>query len=524
MTFSIPEVDQLGWGQPLKDHLAQLNDPQFGGFNIVENIEERNSRFWDNGVVDRDAYVNKTIYVKETGSFFVWQISSNPSNNRVWKELQKTVTNGEWITSSGTFSSEGAQTCILNGVSLSQLSLKQGDSVKVNDVIYNILTILDDYSFLTDRYTVSYYISNLPWYEPRYTNNHTYSPATITVNGFNVTFSIDPSTFGGIEPGDCLYLHSAVTNYATQFYSRVVAVNGNTVTVEHSTTNEIFSGGWAIHKKYKSSPFSYGYALHKWQEGGRSLVITRDGILSNSNGNIKLINSDDFSQLVLSPTGLNISNRNRPGRGYASGFLVSVLADNQPEWPVNTSGDIVIATQFDEVPSGSTVNWTVFNTNTQNKIAFRMNTGVNGEYKTINDSILVLERRRAGVLINNPSETFHVNGNILATGTIISGSDRRWKKDITKIDSALDKVISLEGVHYFWIEEEQERRGKDKQIGLIAQNVEEVFPEAIKKDNEGYMSVNYDGLVGALVEAIKEQQVMINDLKAEVTELKAKLA
>ena len=112
-------------------------------------------------------------------------------------------------------------------------------------------------------------------------------------------------------------------------------------------------------------------------------------------------------------------------------------------------------------------------------------------------------------------EVLVVFGNIRAAGTITPGSDLRWKEDILKVENALTKVTELKGVTYNW--KDKEVRGADRQIGLIAQDVEKVFPEAVKKDAKGYMSVNYDGLVGALVEAIKE-------LKAEIEELKKKVA
>lgn len=130
--------------------------------------------------------------------------------------------------------------------------------------------------------------------------------------------------------------------------------------------------------------------------------------------------------------------------------------------------------------------------------------------------------RRMGIGTLTPSEKLHVVGNILATGTITPGSDRRWKKDIIKIDSALEKISLLEGVTYNWKDEEQETRGKERQIGLIAQDVEKTFPEAVKKDNEGYMSVNYDGLVGALVEGIKELKLTIDLLTERITILESK--
>ena len=61
----------------------------------------------------------------------------------------------------------------------------------------------------------------------------------------------------------------------------------------------------------------------------------------------------------------------------------------------------------------------------------------------------------------------------------------------------------------------------EKQIGLIAQDVEKVFPELVVTDSEGYKSVAYQNLVAVLIEAVKEQQKSINQLKKEVELLKS---
>jgi len=80
-------------------------------------------------------------------------------------------------------------------------------------------------------------------------------------------------------------------------------------------------------------------------------------------------------------------------------------------------------------------------------------------------------------------------------------SDRRLKKDITPIRSALEGILKLTGVTYLW---KNKAQGTDRQIGLIAQDVEKSFPEAAVHRGDGYLGVNYQGLTGALVEGIKE--------------------
>lgn len=94
-------------------------------------------------------------------------------------------------------------------------------------------------------------------------------------------------------------------------------------------------------------------------------------------------------------------------------------------------------------------------------------------------------------------------------------SDRRFKEGIETLDGSLDKLLRLDGVSFRW---KQDGR---QDIGVIAQDVEEVFPELVKTDPmTGFKSVQYGNLVAPLIEAIKEQQKEIETLKAEVEALK----
>ena len=92
------------------------------------------------------------------------------------------------------------------------------------------------------------------------------------------------------------------------------------------------------------------------------------------------------------------------------------------------------------------------------------------------------------------------------SATIVNSlSDEKLKKDISTIDNALDKVKQLRGVDYTWKESEE------KSKGVIAQELQEVFPELVSESESG-LSVNYNGIIGVLIEAIKEQQKQIDKL------------
>ncbi len=141
----------------------------------------------------------------------------------------------------------------------------------------------------------------------------------------------------------------------------------------------------------------------------------------------------------------------------------------------------------------------------------------NNDYIAVNPTEINFVLDNAVDMRLDGNADLHVEGNVIAYSTTIS--DERLKKDIVKIDNALDKVSQLNGYTFEYLAD-----GK-KSAGVIAQEVEKVMPSAITEstlplkmgdDNETqYMTVQYDQLMGLMVEAIKE-------LKAEIEELKAR--
>ena len=103
----------------------------------------------------------------------------------------------------------------------------------------------------------------------------------------------------------------------------------------------------------------------------------------------------------------------------------------------------------------------------------------------------------------------YVGGNFAATGSVTSSSDVRLKDNIETIENALDKIQSCRGVSYI------KKATGQKEIGFIAQELEEIFPEIVISNGDGYKSVAYGNITAVLVECIKE-------LKKEIEELKSK--
>jgi hypothetical protein len=99
------------------------------------------------------------------------------------------------------------------------------------------------------------------------------------------------------------------------------------------------------------------------------------------------------------------------------------------------------------------------------------------------------------------------------------GSDIKLKKDIKNIDSPLSKLTQLHGVQYKYKDPQNKENEKDERIGLIAQEVEKIVPQVVKEMNDGTKAIAYTDLIGLMVEAMKEQQTQIEDLKKQVEKL-----
>jgi len=119
-----------------------------------------------------------------------------------------------------------------------------------------------------------------------------------------------------------------------------------------------------------------------------------------------------------------------------------------------------------------------------------------------------IDNNRVGVGTTIPSSALQVTGTITCID-INSTSDVRLKENIHSIDNPLDKVMKINGVGFRW------KENKDEAIGVIAQDIEEIIPEIVKISGD-IKTVNYNGLIGVLIEAIKEQQRQIEELKKQI--------
>jgi len=106
--------------------------------------------------------------------------------------------------------------------------------------------------------------------------------------------------------------------------------------------------------------------------------------------------------------------------------------------------------------------------------------------------------------------TFNPSTGTLSATQFTSLSDKTQKTNIRLIDNSIELVKQLEGVRYDWINNQK------PSIGVIAQDIEKVLPEVVETNSNGLKSVSYGNIVGVLIEAIKEQQIRIEELEKKL--------
>ena len=123
---------------------------------------------------------------------------------------------------------------------------------------------------------------------------------------------------------------------------------------------------------------------------------------------------------------------------------------------------------------------------------------------------------------NDNQAILHKEGHLTLEGDLDSyrASDKRLKDEIKPIEDALDKVNAISGVKFEWNMDEQSfHEGSD--IGVIAQEVEEVIPEAVANRKNGFKGVKYELLVPVLIEAVKELSGTVSKLEEKLEKLES---
>ena len=114
----------------------------------------------------------------------------------------------------------------------------------------------------------------------------------------------------------------------------------------------------------------------------------------------------------------------------------------------------------------------------------------------------------AGLTYNKTTFTLSADGDIIA----YASSDERLKDNVKNISDPISKVKDLNGVEFDWNNKAYDHlSGHD--IGVLAQDVKNVIPEAVQTREDGMLAVRYEKIIPLLIESIKDQQAQIDQLK-----------
>ena len=208
------------------------------------------------------------------------------------------------------------------------------------------------------------------------------------------------------------------------------------------------------------------------------------------------------------------------------------VTDNNTAFQINTSGQFLGLNVSGTVTAtgGTSSNWnTAYGWGNHASAGY----ATSGSAWTTTGNDIYYTTGNVGIgLTSGISEKLYVSGNISATGDVTSSaSDERLKENIEIIENAVDKIKTIDGIKFDWVSNIEEIGLKPKnktEVGLIAQQLEKVLPEAvcpapfdtpgtgISLSGEHYLTIRYEKVVPLLIEAIKEQQQQIDELKEKL--------
>lgn len=271
---------------------------------------------------------------------------------------------------------------------------------------------------------------------------------------------------------------------------------------------------------FKATAGTFGDAI---QAEGRVFVDSGDVVI-NTGRLVLNTNTDAGSDGVIRWNGTDFE-------GYLAGSWESLTAPGSSDW-TNSGSDIYRTTGVVGIGIVPPV-FSTYELEVKGNVKMIPNGSIEG-FIIINSGIepqILPTSNNFGYLGDVTSRIYQGHfTNMTVYGTFTNTSDRRIKENILPLSGALDKVLQLSGKTYDYTKEymfgdaeypeaktlELEKSRKNK-IGFIAQELEEVLPELVKTDPETDLkSVDYIGVIPILVESIKEQQTMIDDLQREL--------
>ncbi|MEW6734037.1 MAG: tail fiber domain-containing protein [Acidobacteriota bacterium] len=206
----------------------------------------------------------------------------------------------------------------------------------------------------------------------------------------------------------------------------------------------------------------------------------------------------------------------------ASGSIATALGDTTT---ASGAGSIAMGS----FAAATATNSIVVGRNITNSLANSLMVGFNSTAASLFVGPADGTNKNLGFVVIGGTTPFTANTRLTVNGTVAAAfftqtSDIRLKTNIRGIEGALEKVLSLKGIRYEWkAVENSPINSEGTQLGFSAQDVEKVLPEVISADADGYKGISYQNITPVIVEAMKEQQQIIEKQKSEIEQLKAQL-
>jgi len=380
----------------------------------------------------------------------------------------------------------------------------------------------------------------------------TFDSVITSNNGNGTNFKLgDDAWIGDVNAANTFRVQGVQD--ATQGY--IIFGNSNTTALGRTGTGALTYGGNTI---YHGGNLTVG-------DGGLTAV------------NFTTTRRDKLDGIAAGATNVTNTNQLTNGAGYITASSTDTLTNksgNISQWTNNSGYITASSTDTLTNKSGNISQWTnnsgyqtssgtvakVENTVTSTNSAdlvygnmadndqFRIRIGGTSsnagfvEIATADDATEPIHVRQYSGVFTTLSRTATLldgSGNTTFPGDVTAySSDERLKENIKNIPNALDKVLSLNGVTFDWKQEAFDAgfnpKIKEGDAGVLAQQVQAVLPQAVKpapfdldenggsRSGENYLTVQYEKLAPLFIEAIKEQQKQIEELKAELAELKNK--
>jgi hypothetical protein len=324
---------------------------------------------------------------------------------------------------------------------------------------------------------------------PTFTSLRTIGNATI---GGNLVVS------GSITAQSLIVSTTSVYSGSTRF--------GEIISNTHQFTGSILtSGSITVIGQYNGSGAGLTGTAAGLSIGGNAATATIAGTITSqaNSATITAASTNTANQIVL-----------RDGSGnFSAGTITATLSGNATNisaYTINQNVGTGNSPTFDTVLTSNNGNGTNYrvgddawigDVNAANTIRVKGIQDATAGYITFGNQVTQLG------LTNSTTLTW--GAAFTATGNVTAFSDARVKTNIKTIDNALSKVLALRGVTY----NRTDLEDKSEQIGVIAQEIKEILPQVVQENENGYYSVAYGNIVSVLIEAIKEQQTQIEELK-----------